>query len=265
MEYNIYTIFGDFFYLIIFTLGLCLGSFLNSWIWRKHENIMVSRGRSMCANCRRKLKWYENIPVLSCIYLGGKCKTCKSIIPKHFIWVELSTAILFLFITYYRLEFTDFNSIIYHRDIVLIGFLLVIFLYDFLYKIVLSEIVWICSLAGLYFHFLSKDLSITSMVLGVLIAGGFFFVQYVISKGKWIGGGDVRLGVMMGIWLGWPYILVGLFTAYVSGAIVGTILLIFKKKKMSSEIPFGTFLSASTFFALVYGYEVVQFYFGLIR
>lgn len=258
-------ILGDLFYVVLFLLGLALGSFLNSWIWRRHENIRVARGRSMCHSCRRTLKWYENIPVLSFLILRGKCHTCKSKIPPHFLWVELTTALLFVFIAWYHLSYSSFDSTKLHRDIILAAILLIIFIYDWLYKIILSEIVWIGVIFGLYFNYFCLNGCPLKMLIGALLAGGFFLLQYVVSKGKWIGGGDVRMGVMMGVWLGWPNILVALMFAYISGALVGILLMVLKKKKLGSDIAFGTFLSLGTAFALFFGGELIDWYLGLLR
>jgi prepilin signal peptidase PulO-like enzyme (type II secretory pathway) len=97
------------------------------------------------------------------------------------------------------------------------------------------------------------------------VGGGFFLLQYLVSRGKWIGGGDVRFGVMMGVLLGWPNILVALFIAYVLGAVVAVPLLIFKKKKMKSEVPFGAFLAIGTAAAMFWGSWIVNWYVGMIK
>jgi len=265
MEYQFYTILGNFFYVVIFLLGLALGSFLNSWIWRRNENIRVVSGRSICPHCRRKLKWYENIPIFSYLFLRGRCRTCKNKIPPHFVWVELCTALLFLFVTWYHLRSAQFDSYDYHRDIVFVGILIVIFLYDLLYKLIPTDLVWLGVGIGFFFYFFCADNCQNGILLAILVSAGFFFLQYVISKGTWIGGGDIRLGVMMGVWLGWPNILVALMFAYIVGAIISVSLLLSRKKKMKSEIPFGTFLTSGTLFALLYGGEVVRWYVGLLR
>lgn len=265
MEYQVYLILGNFFYLILFLLGLALGSFLNSWIWRRHENIKVARGRSMCHSCRRTLKWYENIPVLSFLILRGRCRVCQSKIPLHFLWVELITPLIFVFIAWHHLSQTDFDPTKLHRDIVLAAILLIIFIYDWLYKIILPEIVWSGVIFGLYFNYFCLANCPFKMLLGALLGGGFFLLQYLVSKGKWIGGGDVRMGVLMGVWLGWPNILVALMFAYISGALVGILLMVLKKKKLGSDIAFGTFLALGTAIAILYGSELVEWYLGLLR
>jgi len=265
MGYEAYVILGSISYLIIFLIGMCLGSFLNSWIWRAHENIRVSRGRSICPACRRQLAWYENIPVISCIVLRWKCKTCKHPIPPHFIFVEIIVASLFLYVTWYEVNYLAFDYYVYLRNIIFVGILLVIFIYDYLYKEIIPGLIWIGVFAAIFFHFLTGYLTISSMLLGALIGGGFFLVQYLFSKGRWIGGGDVRLGVMMGFWLGWKITILALVIAYVVGAIFSILLIISKKKSMSSEIPFGTFLAIATFISLYHGNSIVQWYLNLLH
>jgi leader peptidase (prepilin peptidase) / N-methyltransferase len=265
MEFELYSILGSVFYVIIFILGVSLGSFLNSWIWRRNENVRIMSGRSMCPCCRRKLHWYENIPILSYLYLKGRCATCKTKIPSHFIWVELVTALLFLFVTWHCVDYHSFNSTVYHRNIIFVGILTVIFIYDYLYKIILSEVVWLGLVVAIYFNYFALNQELVPMLIGAAVVSGFFLLQYIISRGKWIGGGDVRFGVLMGFMLSWPYVLVALFLSYISGAVVAVMLLISKRRKMSSEIPFGTFLAVSTFFTLFYGQNLIDWYLGLIR
>ncbi|MFH1790323.1 MAG: prepilin peptidase [bacterium] len=265
MDNQVYRDLGGFLYIVISIFGLSFGSFLNSWIWRRHENIRISRGRSICPACRRQLNWYENVPVFSYLILRGKCRTCRKHIPSHFLWVELGTALLFLFITWYHLNSSSFNFLNYNRDVFFIGILLVIFIFDFLYKIIPSEIIWIGVAGGCLYTILCVNHCPNHILLSSLLGGGFFFLQYIISKGKWIGGGDVRMGLMMGVWLGWPGVLVALIIAYVSGAIVCVLLLAFSRKNMKSQIPFGTFLAVATMFSMFYAQEVINWYIGLIR
>jgi prepilin signal peptidase PulO-like enzyme (type II secretory pathway) len=106
--------------------------------------------------------------------------------------------------------------------------------------------------------------NVSSMLLGAIIAAGFFLLQFVASKGKWIGGGDIRLGVLMGVILGWKLTIIALFMAYVLGAIVGIILLILAKKKRDSQIAFGTFLSVATLVCMFWGNAILSWYLGFL-
>lgn len=229
-----------------------------------HENIRVINGRSMCPHCRRQLAWYENIPVFSYLFLCGKCRTCKKPIPRHFIFVEFGTALVFVFLAWKTLYSPTVVPAVFLRDIVFSILLIIIFVYDWLYQEILPGVVWVGALAGLCFNvFLGYNL--LSMLIGLLVAGGFFLLQFIISKGKWIGGGDVRMGAMMGIWLGWPVVLIALFLSYVSGAVAGLLLIAGDKKQLGSLIPFGTYLAMGTFVVLLWGQQIMDWYMKLLR
>ena len=252
------------YYVIIFFLGLALGSFLNSWVWRTRENIRIVNGRSMCPACRRQLTWYENIPVLSYLFLHGKCRTCKNPIPKHFSFIELGAALLFVLVAWKNLNSPVVMPALFLRDIIFSILLIIIFIYDWLYQEILPEVIWVGALVGLFFN-IYLGYSLVSILIGLLVAGGFFWLQFMVSKGKWIGGGDVRMGAMMGIWLGWPTVLVALFFAYVGGAIVGSLLISSGKKQLTSTTPFGTYLAVGTFVVLLWGKEIVGWYLNFLR
>jgi len=105
--------------------------------------------------------------------------------------------------------------------------------------------------------------SFLNLLIGLVIGGGFFYLQYAISKGKWIGGGDILLGILMGVILGWPMILTALYIAYILGGVVAITLLLMKKKKFGNEIPFGTFLALATFVTMLYGEVIYNWYLNL--
>ncbi len=270
MSYNDFFFNLSFFaYFIIFILGLSLGSFLSSWIWRLRENIRISRGRSICEICHRQLNWYENIPVVSYLFLRARCFVCKAKIPLQSTVIELATAFLFVFVTWYHTEcFLTENSvgyITYYRDILFVSLLIVVFVYDYLYFIILSHVMWLGVFIGILFNVFFLDFSVLSLFIGIVIAGGFFLLQYLISGGRWIGGGDVRLGVIMGVWLGWPLILVALMVSYVLGAAGSLLLMIFKKRSLNSQTPFGTYLAIGTFIAIFWGQKITEWYLTLFK
>ena len=97
-------------------------------------------------------------------------------------------------------------------------------------------------------------------ILILIFGGGFFLAQFLISKGQWIGGGDIRMGALMGFFLGWPQILVALFFSYIIGAIIGVSLIILKKKTWKSEIPFGVFLTIGAIISLFFGEQILLIY-----
>lgn len=243
---------------VVFITGLSIGSFINCLVWRQNNNMKMTM-RSQCGSCGRRLSWWENIPLLSFIILGGRCRSCKKKIPSFYLLVELLTGVLFLYA--YWMSISHFSGSWLHlvRDLFMLSILLIIVVSDVLYQVIWPETVWIGAVGGFIFNLLG-GFSVASMGWGLLFGGGFFLLQYLLSKGKWIGGGDVRLGVMIGIWLGWPVTLLAMASAYLFGAIVGITLLIAGKRTWSSQIPFGPFLALATLWAMNYGQAVLNWF-----
>lgn len=242
-------------------LGLIFGSFLNAVVYRLHEKKSLWE-RSECQNCQKQIVWYDNIPVFSYFFLKGKCRNCGQKISWQYPIVELTVALLFLLIGF---QYQSQISAELLRDLFIVLILVVIFLYDFKYQEIWDRFTLIPAgilfVISLFFHWHSW----TDMLLGVLIGSGFFLLQYLVSRGKWIGGGDIRLGVLMGVILGWQNTILALFLAYLIGATVGIYLLITKKKNGKSEIPFGTFLVIGTFVAMWCVERIVGWFMSLLR
>ena len=250
----------SYFWIIFFgLLGLALGSFLNSFIWRNQQEEHITSKRSICIHCQRQLSWYENIPLFSFIFLQGKCRTCKKSIPWHYPLVEAVTTLSFLTISWYGISH-QFSTIHLIRDLVFISILIAIFVSDALYRLIPTLLLIIGSIAGFIINYFFLSYSLHSLLLAASIAGGFFLLQYLLSKGKWIGSGDIIMGIMIGLWLGWPNILIALFIAYITGAIGGIILLLTKQKKSDAQIAFGTFLAAGTTISLYAGTAIISWY-----
>ena len=273
-------------YIGVVLLGLALGSYLNSWMWRVHEREtkggelmppaahtplprsqrgLALPSRSVCTQCRRELSWYENIPLVSFIALRGRCATCGAPIPWDYFLVELGAGVGFVTMAWYHVERGIVNPWELLRDLIFLAILIVVFVYDAKYQLVLTEVAWSGTIIGFLLNYFALHYSLSGMLIGAAVGGGFFLAQYLLSRGRWIGGSDVRLGVLMGIWLGWPNILVALFVSYILGAIVAIPLLLTKKKGMNSAIPFGTFLAVGTLVTMFWGNQVINWYWGLIR
>jgi prepilin signal peptidase PulO-like enzyme (type II secretory pathway) len=252
-----------FWYPIIFLSGLVMGSFINSWIWRVHENVKIFSGKSICVNCRRKLSWYENIPLVGFLFLRGRCKICKQSIPKHYVLVELVLGLIFVWRFHNYLEATEFDSLQIYRDVFLILILSILFIYDALYRLVLLPVVWLGIVVGIiinYKQFLNLPNHGLGILVGVIIGILFFGVQWLVSSGKWIGVGDIYLGVWMGVWLGWKEVLIALLLAYVAAAIYGLFMMLFKQQKWKSEIPLAPFLTLATFVVYYYSTFLLNFF-----
>ncbi|HQL52405.1 MAG: prepilin peptidase [Patescibacteria group bacterium] len=252
-------------YILVFILGLAIGSFLNVCVWRKRKNISVIQGRSMCPNCQVFISWFDNIPLLSFILLRGKCRKCFKKISWQYPIIELITGLLFLFIAWWHQQQNIFLNLEMIRDWLIVSFLIFIFVYDLKYKEILTLPVWFLSALLFIFSLFTGWNIWYKMLIGALVGSGFFFFQYIISKGKWIGGGDVRLGFLLGIILGWPNILLALFVSYILGALSGLYLIIKNKKNMKSEVPLGVYLTIGTFVTMFWGEKIIKWYISFLK
>lgn len=243
---------------MVFVAGTVVGSFLNVVILRTRAKTSVADGRSKCTSCQTALSPRDLVPVLSFCALRGKCRSCKVPISIQYPLVELSAGLLFL------LAFlNDGLGLSFVRDLAFSSVLLVIFVFDLRYmeipdRFTVPAMVF-ALIANLYL-----GVAWWSLALGAIAGGGFFLAQFVLSKGKWIGGGDIRLGALMGLMLGLSSTVAALFVAYVVGAIYAAWLLATKRASAESQVPFGTFLAVATVVVMLVGDQIVGWYLGLI-
>lgn len=256
--------------IIVFIFGLVIGSFLNVLIWRMHTGESAFRGRSHCPKCKHRLDFFDLFPVMSFIVQGGKCRYCREQISWQYPLVELATGILFSIA--YLVSGVSFTVLGGQFALLLtswfvISIMIVIFVYDLKYYLILDKVIYpsivIVSLARIF----GGDINLwwrtaLDAILAAAVGGGFFLLQYLVSKGKWIGGGDVKMGLLMGVILGLKGLLVALFFAYVIGAAVGVGLIAGHRKTMQSQIPFGTFLAGGTLIAMFWGEQILHWYLG---
>ncbi len=256
---------------IFFVFGLIIGSFLNVVVYRTNlaETLL---GRSHCPKCKKKIRWYDNIPVLSFVFLGAKCRDCGKKISWIYPLVELLTGVIFAFLGTKFFVLSDpitwFSASYY---LAIASILIVIFVYDWLYMEIPGLVLWLgvgIAIFGNLVIDLQKNVfrggilnSLTySGVLAAFCAFIFFFTLSKVSKEKWMGMGDVFLVILLGLVLGWPKILLGLFLAFAIGAICGIILIVIGKKKMSSQIPFAPFLVLGTIVTMLYYEPLIGWY-----
>lgn len=261
--------------LVVF--GLCLGSFVNALVWRVHEqskknnaklDLSIANGRSMCPNCHNKLQIKDLIPVLSWLSLRGKCRYCRKPISAQYPLVELATALLFA--GSYIWWPVDFDAIQYILFVIwlllLVGFM-ALTVYDLRWYLlpnrIMAPVAW---LAGLFagISTIAADRPLTALintVLAVLIGGGIFYLLYQLSGGKWIGGGDVKLGWLLGMIAGTPArALLFIFIASIAGTLVSLPLLATKRLKKSQVIPFGPFLILGLIVTQLFGSDILDWY-----
>lgn len=255
------------FYIFIFLFGLLVGSFLNCVIYRLEKNESFLKGRSYCPKCRHQLSWQDLIPLLSFFKLRGKCRYCKKPISWQYPLVELATAILFLGV--FHISFPNFLLSIYY--FLISSFLIIIFVFDLNHYIIPDEIIYPAIFVAFIYDIIYSNLIVHSLNLIIsyfyssIGASLFFLIIFLISRGKWLGFGDVKLAFFMGLFLGFPAILVSLFLAFFIGAIIGIGLISLKKKGLKSEVPFGPFLVTGTLIALFWGEQLVNWYLNLFH
>jgi len=263
-------------YFFIFFLGAALGSFLNVAAERLPQEKSLT-GRSRCESCGRKLEFWDLVPIFSFLFLRGRCRSCGEKFSWRYFWTEAGAGVLFL-LAFWKFAGNFTLSGVEGWDFIAIGYLffaicllVIIFLSDLKYYIIPDEAI----LAGLIGFAVYKLLSLFGRppggweilgnpLLAAFVAGGFFLALVLISGGRWMGWGDVKLVFLMGLWLGWPNILAALFLAFLSGSVVGLGLIFAGRKTLKSQVPFGTFLAASTFVVLLWGQEILKWYWGLM-
>ncbi|MFA5029198.1 MAG: prepilin peptidase [Patescibacteria group bacterium] len=259
------------FYFLIFVFGLVIGSFLNVVIFRLRSGEKIVNSRSHCRSCKKQLTFKDLIPLVSFVWQKGRCRYCGAKISWQYPLVELVTGLLFVAATFNIIGNLGAGMLFYNSDIffnwlkslVFISFLVVIFVYDLKWLLILDKITLPAGILALAFN-LFLGISWKSLLLGVVVGLGFFLIQFLVSRGRWIGGGDLRLAVVMGLMLGWPKILVALFFAYIIGALIALILMAWGKRGLKSQVPFGTFLSLGTLVAIFWGEEIIKWYLSLV-
>lgn len=263
---------------VLAVLGLVFGSFVNALVWRIHEqslskkpkkDLSIVNGRSMCPDCHHELSALDLAPVFSWLYLRGKCRYCKKPISAQYPIVELSTSVLFVIsFIYWPLSLTSFQYQFQFGIwlLILIG-LVALTIYDIRWMLLPNRLLYpISVLAGL-FAFISIKTSdkplqtLMYTLLAVVVGGGIFYVLFQVSGGKWIGGGDVKLGWMIGLLVGTPTrAVLMIFLASVIGSIFSAPLLARGKLKPKATIPFGPFLIAGAIIVVLFGTDIIDWY-----
>lgn len=263
----------------IFVMGLIWGSFLNVVIWRMSQGKSPLSGRSYCDHCKHPIPWKYNIPLISYLFLGGRCAYCKKRISMQYPLIEGLTGIFFVWwfvvgFNFFRLVGNPWNIIqpIFWLTVGLT--MLAIFFIDLLYMVIpfgLNLILF--SLALLYrvgltgFGIMDVSDLYKAVLSGIGVCLLFILMQKITKMVKNVDGlglGDIYLAPSLGLLLGWPKIIPGMFAAFMLGSVTGLILIVVKRKKLGQYLPFGPFLIAGTFLALLWGGQIWNWYIGLL-
>jgi len=242
---------------LIFILGACLGSFLNVCIYRLPKNKQIISGRSFCPRCKKKINWYDNLPIISFLLLSGKCRKCKKVIPLRYFIVEIITGIGFLLI---YLNFNNYPTIIFLSVLFLLY--LIIFFIDLKHFIIPDGLNFGIMALAIVKNFLPNfntsfihdiNQSIIGGIVGYLSIWIIIYLYRVIKKIEGMGLGDAKLMTGIGLLFGWQSIPFVLFISAVLGLVFATPSLINKKKNFRSKIPFGPFIITASLIYFLYG------------
>jgi leader peptidase (prepilin peptidase)/N-methyltransferase len=241
----------------VVTFGLVIGSFLNVVIARLPEGRSLWAPASTCPGCGCFIAWHDNVPVLSFLALRGRCRACATPISWRYPVVELLTAALFALAW---IVFGD-NVVDFVIAAALLAALVAIAAIDLRYQIIPDAITLPGVLAGLVASLAGHRVSWLESAGGILLGAALFVAVIVLSRGG-MGGGDLKLGAMLGAFLGWKALLVALFIAVVLGGVSAVALLATGKLARKDAIPFGPFLALGGALALFWGDALVRWYLG---
>ena len=250
------------FHFLIFFIGAAVGSFLNVCIYRLPQELSVVAPRSFCPACKSPIRAYDNIPIISFLLLGGKCRNCQAPISWRYPLIEALTGFIALALFMKTgLTLSYFCYFIFAAALVVITFI------DLDHRIIPDVI----SLPGIVIGFLLSltgvTLRIPDSLIGIVVGGGSLYVVAVVyekvTKREGMGGGDVKLLAMIGAWLGWKAVLFTLFFASLTGSIIGGAIMMARKEDSKLAIPFGPFLAFSALAYIFIGPQLIQWYLNL--
>ena len=251
-------------YLVLIAFGLVIGSFLNVCIYRMPRDISVVFPSSRCPSCNSAIRAWDNIPVLSYVVLGGKCRHCKAKISARYPLVEALNAALYAAVFWrYGLGWPFAGYCVFCSVLVVITFI------DLDFQIIPDRI----TLPGIPIGLVAGSLLLPdpflratllgykASLIGMVAGGGFFYLVAVLSRGG-MGGGDIKMMAMVGALMGWKSILLTTFLGSLTGSAVGIFLMLFKGGGRKTKVPFGPFLAFGSIITLLFGQEILLWYIG---
>lgn len=246
--------------ILVIVVGLALGSFSNVCIYRIPQRKSILFPNSFCPKCGKKIRFYDNIPILSYLILRGRCRDCKTKIPLQYPLVEFLTAAL-LTLAYLRFGLSwDFAA----RGILIIVMILTFFI-DLKHRIIPDTLTLPGVVLGFLMSFVVSSPSVWNSLLGIAVGGGMFYLAAILGellfKKESMGGGDIKLAMMLGAFLGWQNIvLILLISSFLGSLIGGAALLLSKDVKQTRIIPFGPFLALGAVIAMFLGDSIISAY-----
>ena len=245
-----------------FILGLLWGSFANVVIYRLPEKLSVVTPRSRCPKCMTPIAWFDNVPVLSWLILGGRCRACKTRISIRYPLVELLTGIVFAAIFYkYEYQWVTLEYLVFAWSLIVVSMI------D-LDHMILPDVFTLSGIViGLVGAAINPERSFADALIGVLAGGGFLwaiaYFYLLLRKEEGMGGGDIKLLAWMGAVLGWTSIPFIVLASSVLGSLVGLVLAMRSKAGLKSVIPFGPYLALAALLFILDGKQIGLWYIGL--
>jgi len=250
--------------IISFIFGALVGSFLNVCIFRLPKEESIIWPGSHCPHCKKPIRFYDNIPLVSYFLLRGRCRYCKGSISLQYPLVEGITALSSLFLI---IKFGPSMSYLFYFAFV--AALIVITVID-LYHQIIPDVISLPGIGmGLLASLLIPQITFFNSLIGILLGGGSLFIVATfyqwLFKREGMGGGDIKLLAMIGAFLGWKAVLLTILLSSLIGSVTGILMMVVKGKDFKYAIPFGPFLSLGAVISLFYGEEIVRWYLYLNR
>ncbi len=255
-------------YLILISiLGAVIGGIVNVTVFRLEDEIFSLKKKSSCRTCLTPIHWTDSIPIFSFFKLKGRCRHCSTAIEWQYPAIELAMAVLFAAF-FARAAFGYGLPIgvedgewlaLFVRDAVMVIFLTIIFVFDFKKQVILDRFTIPAIILTIIFN-IALGIDASVMLLGGLILGAFFAIQFLASDGHWVGGGDIRMGLLIGFLLGPILGMISVLFAYILGAIIGIYIILAKHRSLHDHMPFGTFLAISTIVVMLFGEVILGWY-----
>lgn len=259
----------------VFCFGLIAGSFFNVLIYRLPRAESILWPGSRCPQCKKSIRFYENIPLFSYIFLKGRCARCKKSIPILYPAVELLTASILLILWFQyiipNIQASDhwWEYITLAVQVLSLLILVPVSFIDLFHYIIPDSFSLGGLVTGLLVSFIPGGITPLESCIGAGAAGGILiliglFGEYVLRKKDAMGGGDIKLMAFMGAVWGWKFAIQGIVLGALFGSVIGLLLILMHRMKKEQHIPFGPFLASGTFIAIFYGDILIQYYFSFI-
>lgn len=251
----------------IFILGLIIGSFISAFTYRFPRGKSISHGRSECTNCKKTIRWYDNIPMLSYLFLRGKCRHCDKKISPRYPFIEIFTAFVFVIFYIYRsqihenLPWIPDDGIFQLTILGFIAFIVIsIFIIDAEHQIIPDLLLYALWGVTIALMVLGGFSNIYHHISAGFLSALFLLLINLVTRGKGMGLGDVKLAIAFGTALGPVISVLWIFMGFIFGGVVATFLLLFGKAGMKDKVAFGPFLVLSFIVCVLFGQQLAEYF-----